>query len=160
MRRTLVFVMLLAAAGLAQAAEFDLPPGKWWEDQRVVDKVGLSQEQQTAIHRLVYDHARRMIDLNAGLRKAELELADAADRARLDEQRIRAAFEAFQDARRALETERFEMLLGVRKVLSSEQWLALQDLRDQHKRLQELRERRDPRRPLGPQPPGPGGRRP
>jgi len=77
MMTILVLVTSLATAG---AAGLDLPRGKWWENDRVVERIGLSAEQQKAISDLVYEHAHRVIDLNAGLKKAELELAELVER--------------------------------------------------------------------------------
>jgi Spy/CpxP family protein refolding chaperone len=130
-----------------------LPPGKWWENPRVVERVKLTAEQQAAISDLVYQHARAMIDLKAEVEKAELELRDRVDRHDLVPDQVRTAFKVFQAARAALESERFEMLLAVRLQLSPEQWDELQTLHRDFRR--NLGQRADPRRPgrPGQQPP-------
>jgi len=156
--KTTIFtaIALVALATVGRAAELNLPPGKWWENERVVARVGLSEDQQRAIGDLVYKHAHRMIDLNAELKKAELELADSVDRDDFDPAAVRKAFGIFQDARRRLESERFEMLLAVRQTLTSEQWDTLLEIRRFVERM------RDGRRPGDrPAPPGaPRGDRP
>jgi Spy/CpxP family protein refolding chaperone len=103
-----------------------LPPGKWWENPRLVERVQLTAEQQGKISELVYQHALSMVDLKAAVDKAELELADRVDRSEIDPARVRSAFAAFQAARAALQKERFEMLLAVRQLLSPQQWQELQ----------------------------------
>ncbi len=158
MRRVLMCGLLLAVAATTWGANLDLPPGKWWEDARVAERVGLSQAQQGEIRDLVYEHARRMIDLNAAVKRSELELADLVDRDRLDVTKVRAAFTAFQDARRALEDERFEMMLAIRKVLTAEQWQGLQELRQEVQRRRALRGDDGPER--RPRPRGGAGERP
>ena len=151
-RLTMILMVLATTAGATVAAGFDLPHGKWWENERVVARIGLSEAQQETIGALVFDHARRMIDLNAGLKKAELELADLVDRDDFDADAVRKAFNQFQDARRRLEAERFEMLLAVRETLSAAQWSELLEIR---RTLDRIRENRRPgdgvpdRRPLG-----------
>ncbi|HSL18294.1 MAG TPA: periplasmic heavy metal sensor [Methylomirabilota bacterium] len=156
MKRLVLFTVLLAASATVVASDFNLPPGKWWENERVAAKIGLSDDQQRAIGDLVYRHAHAMIDLNAALKKAELELSAEVDRNAFDADGVRKAFGRFQTARRALENERFEMLLAVRATLSTEQWRELLAMRRQ---LEQLRERRFPGDgPERPRPPRPGGR--
>jgi Spy/CpxP family protein refolding chaperone len=139
-----VAVVLLARPAAAQ--QFDLPPGKWWDDARLSERIGLSDAQHGAIEELVYEHARRMIDLKAAVDRAGLDLAAAARREEFEEDAVRDAYRAFRSARGKLEDERFEMLVAVRRVLTAEQWSSLQELRR--------------RAPQGRQSPDGGGRRP
>jgi Spy/CpxP family protein refolding chaperone len=150
MKKLLMLVLVVAAAGPLFAAEFDLPPGKWWENERLVEHIGLSDEQQEQIGDVVYAHARTMIDLKANVERAGLDLAEVVDRQAFEPDAVRAAYSKFQDARKKLENERFEMLLAVRQVITYEQWQQLQSLR---KRMQDQRGQRRP----GMQSP-PGGR--
>jgi len=152
MKKTLMAIVVLAAALPLAANEFDLPPGKWWENQRLVDYVGITAEQQATIGDLVYEHARRMIDLKADVEKAGLDLANVVSTEEFDEPAVRSSYGAFQAARHKLENERFEMLVAVRKVLTAEQWQKMQDLR---KRIQQNRgqQRRPGQRPQGGQRP-------
>jgi len=151
---TVVFLAIWAASSWASPS-FNLPPGKWWENPRLIEHIQLTTEQQTAIRELVYKHAERMIDLNADVERTKLALENEAAQQAFDAGRIRKAFVAFQDARRALELERFELLLSVRQQLTVEQWNKLLGLRE---RLEQMRHRRDRpgsgatrpnRRPLG-----------
>ncbi len=158
MKRMMMTVLVLAAATAVWAAEFNLPHGKWWEDERVVERIGLTQEQQGAIGDLVYQHALRMIDLNAGVKKAEFELGDLVDRDEFDTAAIRKAFGSFQAAKQKLENERFEMLLAVRGALTAEQWRSLLEIRRHLERMRENRRSGDPT-PGGGRPPQGGERR-
>ena len=76
MKRILVTVVILASVGVVGAQEFNLPPGKWWDNERLATHIGLTETQREQIRTQVYEHAHRMIDLNAGVKKAELELAN------------------------------------------------------------------------------------
>lgn len=129
MRRILAVITVLAAVAPLAAQDLDLPPGKWWAEPRVVERLDLSHEQQAAIRDLVYEHARRMIDLKADVERAGLDLAETVKRDDFDPAAVRAAHTAFQSARSKLENERFEMLLAVRGVLSSEQWKSIREMR-------------------------------
>jgi Spy/CpxP family protein refolding chaperone len=139
-------ILALAAAINVLAADPDLPPGLWGEDERLGARIGLTGEQRAEIRGLVYEHARRLIDLTAEVRRSELELARVVEPSDFDTAAARRAFSGLQDARRALEIERFEMLLAVRGALTDEQWVTIQELR--------RAQRRDRDRPLGPVPPG------
>ncbi len=159
MKRMMMTLMLLtAAATTVVAADFNLPRGKWWENDRVIERIGLTEEQQGVISGLVYEHALRMIDLNAGLKKAELELGDLVDRDEFDANAIRKSFASFQAAKKKLEDERFEMLLAVRAELTAEQWRSLLEIR---RYLERMRENRRPGEgaPGGPRPSQDGQRR-
>ena len=129
--KALFLSLLLMFTSLAplNAQDYRLPPGKWWERPRIVEFLHLSPEQQEQIDTLVYEHARKMIGLNADLEGARLGLSREVDAANFDPAKVRSAFEVFQNARRVLETERFEMLLAVRQVLSSQQWSQLESLK-------------------------------
>jgi len=151
MRRTLIILFTLGALALstlpAAARDYNLPPGKWWENDRIVSHLKLTDEQQARIKDLVYEHATRMIDLNAGLEKAKLALGNQVERQDFKAAEVRKTFVTFSEARRLLEAERFEMLLSVREVLTHEQWQKMLSLRE---RIEHMRTRRD----------GPGAHRP
>jgi Spy/CpxP family protein refolding chaperone len=141
MKRMMMTLMVLAAATAVAAADFNLPRGKWWENERVVQRIGLTQEQQGVISGLVYKHALRMIDLNAGVKKAEFELGEIVVRDDFDPAAVRKAFGSFQAAKQRLENERFEMLLAVRGTLTAAQWKDLLEIR---RHLERMREDRRP----------------
>ena len=157
-RMMMTMLVLIASTAVAGAAGLDLPRGKWWENERVVQRIGLTEAQQKAISDLVYEHAMRMIDLNAGLKKAEFELGDLVDRDDFDAEAIRKSFATFQAAKDRLEYERFEMLLALRAELTAEQWKQLLEIR---RYLERARENRRPGEstPGGPRPPLDGQRR-
>jgi hypothetical protein len=148
-RVTMTLLILVLGAGLA-AAELNIPPGRWWENPRVVERIHLSESQQTAIRGLVVEHARRMIDLNADVKRAELDLAELVDRDELVPDQVRQAFAALQKARQRLENERFELLLAVRQSLTRAQWRELDRMRQEF-----IQRRADDPRPGAPRPGGP-----
>jgi Spy/CpxP family protein refolding chaperone len=157
MKRFLVIILVLAVAGQLGADDFDLPPGKWWEDQRVVSRIGLSEEQQNHIRGIVFKHARRMIDLKADVDKAGLDLAGTVDQQVFDPAPVRAAYARFQAARQKLENQRFEMLLEVRQVLTYEQWQKFEEIKRRMQQMRSQQQRRPGARGQGPQsdrPPG------
>ncbi len=144
MKPVAMTLLALAVCSPLWADDFRLPPGKWWENPRLVEQISLTAEQQEQIRSLVLEHARRMIDLNAAVKRAELELGAVADQAPFDPAQARSTFAAFQNSRKGLEAERFELLLAVRQVLTVEQWKALREMRSE--RMRGERSRRDQKR--------------
>lgn len=132
--------VLLLSTLPAAARDYNLPPGNWWKNERIVQYLELTADQQSKIKDLVYRHASRMIDLNAELEKAKLALENQVEQEPMDPSAVRMAFETFQEYRQVLETERFEMLLSVRQVVSHQQWRKLLSLRE---RLETLRKRNE-----------------
>lgn len=139
-------LLLLAAGAWAQGP--GLPQGKWWERPRVAQELALSSEQKQKLEQASLESARVMIDLKAAVEKAELDLKVAGDAEPLDARAARAAFAALQQARMRLESERFELLLKVRQVLTHEQWVRLREMTKDV-----LRERLEERRHEGAPPP-------
>ena len=157
-KRIVILGVLLALAGPSIANELDVLPGKWWEDERIVKHIELTDEQQGQIRDVVFEHARLMIDLKADLDKAGLDLAASVDQEVFDPAPVRAAHAVFQTARQKLENERFEMLIEVRQILTYEQWQKIQKAK---RRMQQNRDQRRPGapgqqsgRPAGERPPG------
>ncbi|MGE5237113.1 MAG: Spy/CpxP family protein refolding chaperone [Acidobacteriota bacterium] len=112
----------------AWAQPLGVPPGRWWERPRVAEELGLSGEQTQKLDAITLGHARTMIDLKAAVERAELDLRAAAEVEPFAPRKVREAFGVLQAARTRLENERFEMLLKVREVLSSDQWNRLREL--------------------------------
>ena len=149
-RWTTVWVVVGALGLLATGVQAEgprLPPGKWWERPRVAQELGLNAEQQQQLEAVSLESALVMIDLKAAVENAELDLRVAGDADTFDPQAARAAFAALQQARMRLESERFELLLKVRQVLTREQWVRLRGMTKEV-----LRERHQERRQEGAQP--------
>lgn len=156
MRHLLLALVIMTGSVVVDAQDVNLPPGKWWENERLADRIGLSAEQKEAIRTLVYEHAYRMIDLNAGVKRSELELANLVADPEFEHAAARAAFNGLVTARTALERERFEMLLAVRGVLTAEQWAQIQEIRREVRRGRERPEGPPPARWRDPPPPNGG----
>jgi Spy/CpxP family protein refolding chaperone len=142
MKKALIIISVLVMAGPLAANEFDLPPGKWWENPRFADQIGLTDEQQVEIREIVFAHARRMIDLKADVDKAGLDLAESVDQQEFDPAPVRAAYAVFQTARQKLENERFEMLLEVRLILTYEQWQKIEEIKQRMRQNRPQQQRR------------------
>ncbi len=127
----LASLMALVVLVPVEAEALDVPPGRWWDRPAVARLLGLSAEQKRTIETITVTHARAMVDLKAGVEKAELDLRVAADHEPFAAGRVREAFGTLVRARTTLETERFEMILRIREVLSHEQWQRLRRMAEE-----------------------------
>jgi len=101
-------------------------PRRWWENQEMVQRLGLTAEQQKRMEDIFQQSRIKLIDLNAALQKEEatMEPLMAADQP--DETKLLAQIDKVAQARAELEKANGRMLLGMRRVLTPDQWKKLQ----------------------------------
>lgn len=126
--KVVIVCAVVVGAGIAAAQNLGLPPGRWWERPRVAEQLGLSAEQKATLNTETIAHARALVDLKAAVEKAELDLRVLAEAEPFNGKATREAFANLQRARQRLESERFEMLVKVREILTAGQWQRLQAL--------------------------------
>jgi len=101
------------------------PPGRWWGDVQLAQKIGLSSEQQKKMDDIFQQHRVRLIDASATLEKEEAAMEPLVSADTPDEVRILAQIDRVAQARAELEKANARMLLGIRKVLTHDQWQKL-----------------------------------
>ncbi|HTB19282.1 MAG TPA: Spy/CpxP family protein refolding chaperone [Bryobacteraceae bacterium] len=102
------------------------PPGRWWTDSGLIQKLGLTADQQKRIDALFQQNRLKLIDLSAGLEKEEAILEPLLEGDRPDESQVLAQIDRIAQARAELEKANARMLLGFRGVLTLDQWKRLQ----------------------------------
>ncbi len=102
------------------------PPGRWWTDPALVQRLGLTADQQKRIDTLFQQNRLKLIDLSAGVQKEEAVLEPLLEADRPDESQVLAQIDRVAQARAELEKANARMLLGFRGVLTLEQWKKLQ----------------------------------
>jgi periplasmic protein CpxP/Spy len=102
------------------------PPGRWWMDPGLVQKLGLTGDQQKRIDALFQQNRLKLIDLSAGLQKEEAILEPLLEADRPEESQVLAQIDRIAQARAELEKANARMLLGFRGVLTLDQWKKLQ----------------------------------
>jgi Spy/CpxP family protein refolding chaperone len=140
----------------------DRPHGRWWDDPKVAQQIGLTSDQQKKMDDIMQQHRLKLIDLNATLQKQETIMHPLMEADQPDEGKILAQIDAIAQARAELEKANARMLLGIRQVLAPDQWKKLQALRAEGPRSWGGRDGRDDRDGRGPGrkafgPGGPGG---
>ena len=103
------------------------PPGKWWDNPDMVRKLGLTAEQQRKMDDVFQQMRIRLIDLHAALQKEEAALDPLMQSDQPDDSKILPQIDRVAQARADLEKANARLLLGLRHVLTPDQWRRLQD---------------------------------
>lgn len=101
------------------------PPGRWWERPELAQRVQLSADQQRKMDDVFQQSRLKMIDLRASLEKEELITEPLVAAEQPDEAKILAQIDKVAQARAELEKANVRMLLGIRRVLTPDQWSKL-----------------------------------
>src|SRR6266849_4390367 len=86
MTRRWIFAALacLTIATVVMAA--DLPPGKWWRQPGIVQRLGLSDDQQNRLEAIFRSSANDLIDLRGSVEKQSIALRGELDQPQLNRQ--------------------------------------------------------------------------
>jgi Spy/CpxP family protein refolding chaperone len=103
--------------------------GRWWNDPKITQQIGLTADQQKKMDDIMQQHRLKLIDLNASLQKQEALMHPLIEADQPDENKILAQIDSIAQARAELEKANARMLLGIRQVLTPDQWKKLRDLR-------------------------------
>jgi periplasmic protein CpxP/Spy len=102
------------------------PHGRWWNNPDFVKKLSLTPDQQKKME-AVYEQSRpSLTDLLATVRKEETAMEPLLSADQPDEGKILAQIDHLAAARAELEKANARMLLGLRRVLTPDQWKTLQ----------------------------------
>jgi Spy/CpxP family protein refolding chaperone len=136
-------VMFFAAQGPAPAVAPapPMPPGhgpdlgKWWKNSDVVRELQLSDAQVNQLEQAFLEHRLKLIDLRADVERQEARLQPLIEADQIDEAKVSTQIDAVLAARARLEKQHTMMMLGVRRVLSVEQWKKLQAIQHERERM-------------------------
>jgi Spy/CpxP family protein refolding chaperone len=102
------------------------PPGMWWKNPDLAQKIALTPDQQKRMDDIFQKSRLELIDLKASLEKQEVTLQPMLSENPPDTNKILAQIDHVAQARADLEKGNARMLLGIRGVLSPDQWTKLQ----------------------------------
>src|ERR1700722_7417471 len=99
--------------------------GRWWNNPKAIEKFKLTDTQRKAMDDIYQQHRLTLVDLHATLEKSELTLEPLIGADQPDEAKILAQIDKVAQARAELEKANARMLLGLRRVLTPDQWKTL-----------------------------------
>ena len=103
--------------------------GRWWLNPETAQKLSLTADQQKKMDDVFQQHRLTLVDLNASVQKAEIGLEPLLAAESPDEPKILAQIDRAAQARAELEKAHARMLLGLRRVLTLDQWKKLDQWR-------------------------------
>jgi Spy/CpxP family protein refolding chaperone len=103
-----------------------VPPGEWWKNADTIQKLSLTADQQKKMGDIFQQSRLTLIDLKANLEKQEVLLEPMLNANPPDSTKALAQIGKVADARADLEKTNAKMLLGIRSVLTADQWTKLQ----------------------------------
>jgi len=108
------------------ASSFSSLSGTWWRTPLYAKAFDLTADQQKRMDDVFQESRVRLITLDADLKVQEATLEPLMSVERLDEAKTLAQIDRVAQARAELEKANARMLLGLRRVMTSEQWDKLQ----------------------------------
>jgi Spy/CpxP family protein refolding chaperone len=105
------------------------PGGMWWKNPMVVQRLTLTPEQSRKMDGIFQESRLQLIDLKANVEKQEVILEPLLSANPLDTARAMAQIDKVAQSRADLEKANARMLLGIRAVLTPEQWTMLNERR-------------------------------
>lgn len=111
------------------------PPGMWWKNPDLAQKISLSADQQKRMDDIFQQSRLQLIDLKANVEKQEVMLEPMLSANPPDTNKVLAQIDRVASARAELEKANARMLLGIRGVLSADQWTKLQEEQRDNRRF-------------------------
>jgi periplasmic protein CpxP/Spy len=102
------------------------PHGRWWNNPEFAQKLGLTADQQKRMEAVFQQARPNLMDLSANVRSQETGMEPLLGVDQPDEGKILAQIDHVAQARAELEKANARMLLGLRRVLTPDQWKTLQ----------------------------------
>lgn len=102
------------------------PGGRWWDNPDFAQKIGITPEQQKKMDDIFQQSRLALIDLHAAVEKQETILDPLVSADQPNESQILAQIDKVAQSRAELEKANARMLLGLRGVLTADQWKKLQ----------------------------------
>jgi Spy/CpxP family protein refolding chaperone len=114
--------------GGAMGGGFHLgPSGMWWKNPMVVQRLTLTADQTKKMDDIFQQSRIQLIDLKANVEKQQVMLEPLISANPVETNKAMAQIDKVAQARADLEKANARMLLGIRAVLTPDQWTKLRD---------------------------------
>lgn len=118
-------IQIIAPGGRGNQSRI-APPGIWWKNPDLVQKLNITPDQQARMDGIFQQSRIQLIDLKANVEKQDVILEPMLDANPPDTNKVLTQIDKTAQARAELEKANARMLLGVRAVLTPDQWSRLQ----------------------------------
>ena len=126
LKRILIGILMIFVISLPDfAGGQDIPSGKWWYNQTVVQNLGLTQSEIRQIDQLYVDSHRRLIELKNAVEREQFELDTLLGKKTVDDAKVRQQFKRLESARTDLADERLRFVIGIREIIGADRFQQL-----------------------------------
>lgn len=126
LKRILIGIMLVFMISLPDfAGGQDIPSGKWWYNQKVVQNLNLTQSEIHKLDELYVDSHRRLIELKNTVEREQFELDTLLGEKTVDDAKVRQQFKRLESARTDLADERLRFIIRVREIIGADRFQQL-----------------------------------
>lgn len=102
------------------------PPGTFWNDPGVIARLGITPDQQKRMQTLFEQNRPKLMALSTAVETQEEPLRQLLEADHPDEPRVLAQIDKIAQARADLEKANARFLLGLRNILTPDQWHKLE----------------------------------
>ena len=124
-----LLIGLLLACSAGRSAAQEMLAGRWWKNDRVVQRIGLTTEEIAALDDAFRTSRRNLISLKGKVEVEQFELETLLESPDLDDAAAREQYRRLEAARTNLGTERFDFLLRVRTIVGLDRFHKLLQFR-------------------------------
>jgi Spy/CpxP family protein refolding chaperone len=126
LKKILIGILMIFMISLPDfAGGQDVPAGKWWYNQKVVENLNLTQGEIRQLDQLYVDSHRRLIELKNAVEREQFELDTLLDKKTVDDAEVRQQFKRLESARTDLADERLRFVIRVREIIGPERFQQL-----------------------------------
>ena len=126
LKRILIGILMIFVISLPDfAGGQDIPSGKWWYNQNVVQNLNLTQSEIRQLDQLYVDSHRRLIELKNAVEREQFELDTLLGKKTVDDAKVRQQFKRLESARTDLADERLRFVIGVREIIGADRFQQL-----------------------------------
>lgn len=115
--------------GMGMSGLHILPPGLWWNNPAVAQRLDLTADQQKRLDDTFQQNKAALTGIHTRLDQEQMQLQPMLDANPVDQAKTLAEIDKIADLRAELEKAVAKMLLQMRAVLTQAQWTRLQQER-------------------------------
>ena len=118
-----LLILMINLPGLATGQ--NVPSGKWWYNQKVVQNLNLTQKEIRQLDQAWVDSQRKLIKLKNAVEREQFELDTLLGKKTVDDAKVRNQFKRLESARTDLADERLGFIIRVRGIIGAERFQQL-----------------------------------
>jgi Spy/CpxP family protein refolding chaperone len=119
----ILLILMINLPGLATGQ--NVPSGKWWYNQKVVQNLNLTQKEIRQLDQAWVDSQRKLIKLKNEVEREQFELDTLLGKKTVDDAKVRNQFKRLESARTDLADERLGFIIRVRGIIGAERFQQL-----------------------------------